>query len=273
MAVDITMLRQALREADVYICSSVNTERFQTVENNWGILYLQYPEVYDRFCTTGRDGAEERLIKAILQQYNHPIFLDIACGTGRSLLPYLDIIKEAYGVDISKEMLRVAHDNLSAAGYKDVELALGDACKLPYPIEKFDVVNFSFFAAVWDADPEIRLQKREQAILEALRVLKTGGTCIFLEVTPGWHGGSLAPVILGKDHLEHLAAAELELDQLCTKHGFEKVDFISVQNYASPEEMASICGFIFGRQVIRHILETRTTQVKWKFRLYMKVKN
>ncbi|MCL0079105.1 class I SAM-dependent methyltransferase [Dehalococcoidia bacterium] len=173
MVVDITMLRQALREADVYICSSVNTERFQTVENNWGILYLQYPEVYDRFCTTGRDGAEERLIKAILQQYNHPIFLDVACGTGRSLLPYLDIMKEAYGVDISKEMLRVARDNLSAAGYKDVELALGDACKLPYPMEKFDVVNSSF-AAVWDADPEIRLQKQEQSILEALRVLKTG---------------------------------------------------------------------------------------------------
>jgi len=93
--------------------------------------------------------------------------LDLGCGTGRLSHSLLQISKEVYGVDASREVLKIARDK-----YPDLKLGFAEAVDLPYEDDFFDlvVINGSlhhFFAM-------------EGTFKEAFRVLNKGGVLAIL---------------------------------------------------------------------------------------------
>jgi D-alanine-D-alanine ligase len=106
--------------------------------------------------------------------------LDLCCGHGRHSLELTRRgFKNVYGLDKSSFLIRQARiaakkDNLS------IKLREGDARKLPYPMDKFDVVmilgnSFGYFDSIND---DIKVLK------EGFRVLRPWGK-IFIDLTDG----------------------------------------------------------------------------------------
>ena len=108
-----------------------------------------------------------------LKIVNGEMVLEIGFGTGYCLLQIalsVGTTGRAYGIDISDGMIQVTKKKLEKAGLMDrVELYHGDASKLPFINETFDVVFMSFTLELFDT-PEI-----PQLLHEVKRVLKSGG--------------------------------------------------------------------------------------------------
>ena len=138
-------------------------------------------------------------------QFNN--ILDIGCGTGTLLYMLLDEKPQVrgYGLDVSENMLTQAKEKLK----KYVELVYGEAEALPYDNKKFDLVvmvdSFNYFI------------NPEQAIKEAYRVLKPGGTLVLAD-----------KVIRGFRRLfkENNAYLESEVKALFRKAGFDVVNLV-----------------------------------------------
>ena len=118
-----------------------------------------------------RNHAEKAL--SYLKIENGETVLEIGFGTGHCLQQIaLSVGKtgKAYGIDISNGMLQVTRKKLEKSGLMDrVELYHGDASKLPFINETFDVVFMSFTLELFDT-PEIT-----QLLNEVRRVLKARG--------------------------------------------------------------------------------------------------
>lgn len=99
--------------------------------------------------------------------------LDISCGTGSMLALIGQKFSDAtlYGMDFSESMIRFANRR-----YPNYFFEIGNAERLPYLNNKFDIVTNSF-AFHHYADPE-------QAIEEVYRVLKPDGNFLLMDVSP-----------------------------------------------------------------------------------------
>jgi ubiquinone/menaquinone biosynthesis C-methylase UbiE len=88
--------------------------------------------------------------------------LDVGCGTGRSRQIYASTVSEYIGLDLSLESVRIA-----AREIPELSFVQGDAVRLPFADDSFDLVAFS---SVLHHIPD-----RRGALREAGRVLRPGG--------------------------------------------------------------------------------------------------
>ncbi|MEM4134265.1 MAG: class I SAM-dependent methyltransferase [Candidatus Micrarchaeia archaeon] len=99
--------------------------------------------------------------------------LDIGCGSGRNLLHFAEKGFDWYGIDFSKEMIKMAIENFTRKNINvKRRLKVGDMTELPFPDESFDyIISIASFH---------HLPKEEQlkAIKEMKRVLKENGEMI-----------------------------------------------------------------------------------------------
>src|SRR3989344_8531439 len=98
--------------------------------------------------------------------------LDLGCGTGRTTLYiYRNVADsqprgEGIGVDPAESMIERGKEL-----HPELDLRVGDARKLEFPDNHFDLVFFSFNGL----DNLFPISERERAIAEIKRVLKSGG--------------------------------------------------------------------------------------------------
>ncbi len=95
--------------------------------------------------------------------------LDIATGTGKQAFAFAKKGYKVTGIDLSEDMLKIARKNNK---YKNLKLEVGDATRLPFEDNKFDVSCVSF--ALHDMPSEIR----EKVVGEMVRVTKSGGIIV-----------------------------------------------------------------------------------------------
>lgn len=95
--------------------------------------------------------------------------LDIGIGGGRTTGYLIDYGHEVTGIDLSDKMVELAQKK-----YPGSDVRVMNATQLDFPDNNFDIVLFSF-NGIDCIYPE---EKRFQALMEAHRVLKSGGLFI-----------------------------------------------------------------------------------------------
>lgn len=104
--------------------------------------------------------------------------LDVGCGTGRMLGTCLEEsggCTKYYGIDTSKEMIKILKEKIKFIGYnkKEAITRIGNATKLPFKDETFDI-TFSYHL-LW----HLPKKYQEKIIKEMFRVTKKDGFIIF----------------------------------------------------------------------------------------------
>jgi len=101
------------------------------------------------------------------------ILLEIGCGSGAFIYPLYKKNKiKIVGIDYSHSLLKIAKKVMPK-----VTLKYGEANKLPFSNDYFDKVISN---SVFNYFPNYQYTKK--ALLEILRVLKSGGQCLILDI-------------------------------------------------------------------------------------------
>lgn len=168
--------------------------------------------------------------------------LDIAGGTGDLSALFLQKVGssgEVWLTDINNSMLSIGRDRMIDDG-TPTPVAQCDAEKLPFPDNYFNCVSVAFGLR--------NMTRKEIALKEMLRVLKPGGVIIVLEFSKVWkplqsaydaYSFKILPA-MGKvitndaESYRYLAEsirmhpAQLELQELMQKSGFDRVEFFNL---------------------------------------------
>jgi ubiquinone/menaquinone biosynthesis C-methylase UbiE len=97
--------------------------------------------------------------------------LDVGCGTGTNLMLYHEAGCKAFGIDLSPAMVEMAQEKLG----NFAEIRLGDASKMPYSDNSFDLVTGFFILH------EMPSQIHPTVIREMARVLKHDGRILLID--------------------------------------------------------------------------------------------
>jgi len=116
----------------------------------------------------GRTKAWRRVVTSIIGPKPGMKILDIAAGTGSSSRPLVDKGAEVTALDFSHGMIAQGRKQ-----NKNINFVQGDALKLPFEDNSFDVTTISFGLR--------NTSNTDKALKEALRVTKDGGRIVVAE--------------------------------------------------------------------------------------------
>lgn len=116
----------------------------------------------------GRTKAWRRVVTAIISPKTGMKILDIAAGTGSSSKPLVDKGADVIALDFSEGMLAAGRKR-----HKNIKFQQGDALKLPFDENTFDVTTISFGLR--------NTSDTTAALKEALRVTKKSGRIVVCE--------------------------------------------------------------------------------------------
>lgn len=104
------------------------------------------------------------------------LVLDVATGTGNTALALAPLVRHVVGVDLTREMLDHARRLTAERSIANAEWVLGDACRLPFADESFDLYTVR-------AAPH-HFHDFDAFLSEAVRVLKPGCAAAFVDCSP-----------------------------------------------------------------------------------------
>lgn len=219
----------------------------ETIDNAWDVLYYDYPEIYDAFSSFPY---HPEVLETIRERFDlaGKTILDVGAGGGQSALPLARYAVRVIGVEPEAAMRAVAERAAREQGVENVTFLAGAADAIPLPDAAVDVV-MAITAPL--------------AVDEALRVVRRPGLLLQVGIAPGWYGGELDAVI--QDPAPGLEAGSQDLTQ---RHGFAALDFDSVQEYGTQNNILRTYGFIFGPRAIAHLKQTGQTSIRWRFRIH-----
>jgi ubiquinone/menaquinone biosynthesis C-methylase UbiE len=102
--------------------------------------------------------------------------LDVATGTGNTALALAPFVRRVVGVDLTREMLDQARRVTTERNVANADWVLGDACKLPFSDESFDLYTVR-------AAPH-HFHNFDAFLSETIRVLKPGRHAAFVDCAP-----------------------------------------------------------------------------------------
>ena len=136
------------------------SKMFDDVANRYDFL--------NDLLSLGRTKAWRRVVTSIIAPKPGMKILDIAAGTGASSRPLVDKGAEVTALDFSSGMIEQGRKQ-----NKNIKFVQGDALKLPFEENSFDVTTISFGLR--------NTSSTEIALKEALRVTKDGGRIVVAE--------------------------------------------------------------------------------------------
>ena len=136
------------------------SKMFDDVANRYDFL--------NDLLSLGRTKAWRRVVTSIIAPKPGMKILDIAAGTGSSSRPLVDKGAEVIALDFSQGMIEQGRKQ-----NKNIKFVQGDASKLPFEENSFDVTTISFGLR--------NTSSTEIALKEALRVTKDGGRIVVAE--------------------------------------------------------------------------------------------
>jgi len=116
--------------------------------------------------------------------------LDVGCGTGDQVFHYEQKGAIATGVDQNPNMIELAERNRKRQGFKHSTFRIASATELPFPDGYFDGASISL------ALHEMERDERNKAVSEMKRVVKKGGTLIFIDFQVPLPKNSIAYLIM-----------------------------------------------------------------------------
>ncbi len=122
----------------------------------------------------GQTKAWRKAATAIIDPRPGAKILDIAAGTGSSSRPLADKGADVICLDFSEGMLATGRNR-----NPDLTFIQGDALKMPFPDENFDITTISFGLR--------NTQDTAAALVEAHRVTKPGGKIVIVEFSHPTH--------------------------------------------------------------------------------------
>lgn len=154
---------------------------------------------------------------------NPETVLDLGCGNGNVLEKIMETSNaKLFGLDLSLKMIESARKKLADT----VELKVGDAEKLPYTENQFDVVicNASFH----------HYPNPERVLSEIKRVLKRGGILVLGDPTAPfkWYLKILNWGLKWSNSGDFRIYGEKEITTLLSKNGFEVSEWKKIKNRA-----------------------------------------
>ena len=136
------------------------SKMFDDVANRYDFL--------NDLLSLGRTKAWRRAVTSIIAPKPGMKILDIAAGTGSSSRPLVDKGAEVTALDFSRGMIEQGRKQ-----NKNIKFVQGDALKLPFENNSFEVTTISFGLR--------NTSSTEIALKEALRVTKDGGRIVVAE--------------------------------------------------------------------------------------------
>ena len=136
--------------------------------------YLDFAKWYDPFFGRVLGGLREMAARVAVPKRGMRV-LDVGCGTGAQLAIYQEAGCEVCGIDLSQSMLRIARKKLS----EQAVLTTGDATRMPFTDQAFDLVISSLFLHQLDAGV------RSVALEEVKRVVHPEGRIMLVDFHPG----------------------------------------------------------------------------------------
>ena len=104
------------------------------------------------------------------------VAVDIGAGTGLLTLALADRVSRVWAVDISPAMTQYLEAKAASAGFDNIDVVVSSAVSLPLVDASADLVVSNYcFHHLPDAG-------KEQALLEARRVLRPGGRLVFADM-------------------------------------------------------------------------------------------
>jgi len=101
--------------------------------------------------------------------------LDVCCGTGDQVFYYVEKGIIASGVDLDPNMIKLAKKDKRRKRFIDVFFQIADAKNLPFENNYFDYASISFGLH------EKEREDRDKIISEMKRVIKEGGSLVFVD--------------------------------------------------------------------------------------------
>ncbi len=141
--------------------------------------YNRFARFYDRIFESMNRGLRVYGMRMFLPKRGQAV-LDVGCGTGSHLEMYQRYGCSLHGIDASASMLEVAHARLG----DKAELRLGDAVRMPYESESFDLVLCMLMLH------EMEPMARSMVLREMKRVLRGDGRILLID----FHYGRARPV-------------------------------------------------------------------------------
>lgn len=155
--------------------------------------------------------------------------LDVGCAAGRDSRRLKDSGFEVIGIDLSKELLKIARRE-----NPEIDFISADMVKTPFEDDYFD--------GIWANAVLHHLDKKEMdiAILEFKRILKKNGV-LFIKTKMGKGVLKTEEQMVNNEKRSFTLLEKDELNNLLTSSGFEEIELYSEK--AHTRELYWLCGF------------------------------
>jgi len=162
-----------VRVEDAQRLEEIGRARAQAAE----AYFAKFAPEWDRLRQLDVDEADVAdAVRTLLPMTPSQRLLDLGTGTGRMLQVLGPDVGEAWGIDVSHEMLAVARANLKRWGLENCQLRQADILSLPLAYGTFDAVVvhqvLHFLERPW------------AALAEAARLLVPGGRLLVVDLAP-----------------------------------------------------------------------------------------